>query len=315
MVALAAAGLFCMAALPLAAEGPKIGSCPVFPADNVWNTRVDKLQRDAHSDAYVASIGADKPLHPDFGAGLSDGAPMGIPFNFISGDQKRVRVKFDYAGESDLSNYPIPPNAIVERPADRNADHHILLVDRDNCVLWEVFAAAKQPDGTWHAGSGAIYDLTCNCMRPDGWTSADAAGLPVFPGLTRYDEVAAGEIRHALRFTVPKTRHDAVWPARHAASRLADAQLPPMGQRFRLKAGVDISGYSREAQVILRALKTYGMMLADNGGPWFLGGAPDERWNNTALNELKRIKGSDFEAVDGFELFVTHHSARARQTK
>jgi hypothetical protein len=297
------------AGAPLEAQGPKFGACPVLPADNVWNTRVDKIARDAHSDQYVATIGADKSLHPDFGHGV------GIPFNVIPGNQQRVRIKFDYPDESDLSNYPIPPNAIVERVNDANADHHVLLVDKDNCVLWEVFAASKQPDGTWKGGSGAIFDLTCNCMRPNGWTSADAAGLPIFPGLVRYDEVAAGEIRHAVRFTVPKTRRETVWPATHAASRLTEAQYPPMGQRFRLKASVDISSYPREAQVILRALKAYGMILADNGGPWFISGAPDDRWNDAVLNELKRIKGSDFEAVDGFELYVTHHSTRARQGK
>jgi hypothetical protein len=266
------------------------------------------LKLDPRSDAYVASIGGDKPLHPDFGPG-----GVGIPFNIIAGDQKRVRVQFQYRDESDLSNYPIPPNAVVERNGDPQGDRHVLMVDRDNCVLWEVFAAEKLPDGNWKAASGAIYDLKCNCMRPNGWTSADAAGLPIFPGLVRYEEVATGEIRHALRFTAQRTRRDSVWPARHAASRLTEAELPPMGQRFRLKAGVDLSGYSREAQVILRALKTYGMILADNGAPWFLSGAPDDRWKNNALDEMKRLKGSDFEAVDNFELFVAHHSARARQ--
>jgi hypothetical protein len=290
---------------------PTIGPCTVFPADNVWNTRVDQLSVHPLSDTFTHTIGSDVRLHPDFGSSTGGEAPAGIPFNIIPGNQQRVRTQFDYRDESDLSNYPIPPDAAVEP----GSDHHVLLVDRDNCVLWEVFAAAKQLDGTWKAGSGAIFDLKCNCMRPGGWTSADAAGLPIFPGLVRYEEVAAGEIRHALRFTAPKTRNESVWPAQHAASRLSDPQYPPMGQRFRLKASIDLSTFPPEAQVILRALQQYGMILADNGGAWFVSGAPDQRWNNSILDELKRIKGSDFEAVDGFELFVAHHSARARQSR
>jgi hypothetical protein len=282
----------------------------VFPADNVWNTRVDKLSKHSLSDKYIATIGADKLLHPDFGSGEG-----GIPFNIIPGNQQRVKVAWAWRDETDLSNYPIPPNPLIEQDGKPGTDSHILLIDKDNCVLWEIFGAEKQADGSWKAGSGAIFDLTCNCMRPNGWTSADAAGLPIFPGLVRYEEVAAGEIAHAIRFTVPKTRRENVWPARHAASKLAEEEYPPLGQRFRLKASVDISRFPKEAQVILRALQQYGMILADNGGPWFLTGAPDKRWNNAVVGELKRIKGSDFEAVDGFELFVTHHSARAKQVR
>jgi hypothetical protein len=285
-------------------RGPTIGGCPVFPSDNVWNTPVDKLPLDPQSDKYIATIGRDKALHPDFGA-----TGGGIPFDIIPGNQQHVRVDFAYRDESDLSNYPIPPTPTIEQ----GGDHHVLLVDKDNCVLWELFDVAKQSSGIWKAGSGAIYDLTCNCMRPAGWTSADAAGLPIFPGLVRYEEAAAGEIRHAIRFTVPQTRAEAVWPAGHFASKLTDQQYPPMGQRFRLKASVDISGYSREAQVVLRALQKYGMILADNGGAWFITGAPNPLWNDGALSQLKQITGKDFEAVDGFQLFVTHHSGRAYQ--
>lgn len=295
------------------AQGPTLGGCPVFPADNVWNTRIDKLPVDPLSAQFVATIGGDKSLHPDFGSGMINGVPWGIPFNIIPGDQKRVKIAFDYRGDSDLSNYPIPPNAVIEADGRKGTDAHILLVDKDNCVLWEIFAASKLPDGTWKAGSGATFDLKCNCIRADGMTSADAAGLPILPGLARYEEVAAGEIRHALRFTTPQTRNAAVWPARHFASRLADQKYPPMGERFRLKSSVDISHFSRDAQVILRALKTYGMVLADNGGPWFISGAPGPQWNNNAIEELKRIKGSDFEAVEDWELFVTHNSTRARR--
>jgi hypothetical protein len=292
-----------------APAGPTIAGCPVFPPDNIWNTRIDRLPTDPHSQEYIQSIGTDRPLHPDFGW---DNGPIGIPFVTVPGNQKRIRIEFDYREESDLSNYPIPPNAPIEGGPSSKGDRHVLVIDRDNCVLWEIFAAYPQPDGSWKAGSGAVFDLTCNCLRPDGWTSADAAGLPIFPGLVRYEEVASGEIKHAIRFTAQRTRNSAVWPARHAASRLTDASLPPLGQRFRLKATFSLSGFSREAQVILRALQTYGMILADNGSPWFISGAPNELWKNKGLEELRRVKGSNFEAIDESDLFVSHHSARAR---
>ncbi len=294
------------------AASPTIGACPVFPPDNIWNTPVDRLPPDPNSAGYVEAIGAAKPLHPDFGAGLYQGAPIGIPFVLIPGNQKRLRIQFEYRDESDLSNYPIPPNAPIEGGPQSKGDRHVLLVDRDNCVLWEIYAAVPQPDGSWRGGSGAIFDLKCNSLRPDGWTSADAAGLPILPGLVRYEEVAAGEIRHALRFTVARSRKAYVWPAQHAASPLTDPRLPAMGQRFRLKADFDISGYSPHARVILTALKKYGMMVADNGSPWFISGVPDERWNNDILAEIKKVKGVNFEAVDAFGLFVSHHSGRAR---
>jgi hypothetical protein len=292
-----------------------IAGCPVFPPDNIWNTPVDKLPVDPHSSAYIQSIGEDKPVHPDFGSGTYQGAPMGIPFTVVPGNQKHVRIIFDYRNESDLSNYPIPPDAPIEGGARSKGDRHILIVDRDNCVLWEIYNARPQPDGTWKAGSGAIFDLTCNCMRPDGWTSADAAGLPILPGLVRYDEVAAGEIRHALRFTAPRTRNQAVWPARHAASKLTDPQLPPLGQRFRLKSSFSVSGFSPQVKVILIALQKYGMMVADNGSSWFISGTQDEHWNNTTLKELRKVTGSDFEAVDASGLSLSPNSARVRVQK
>jgi len=296
-----------------AAGGPVIGGCPVFPADNIWNTAVDRAPVHASSDAFVKSIGVDSPLHPDFGSGLYAGAPMGIPFNIIRTSQPHVPIKFLYRDESDLSNYPIPPNPLIEGgPTATAGDRHILMVDTESCVLWEVYAASNE-GGVWQGGSGAIFDLKCNCMRPDGRTSADAAGLPIFPGLVKYDEVAAGEIRHAIRFSVPKTRNQAVWPARHVASKLADPDYPPMGLRLRLKASFDVSGFPPQAQVILRALKKYGMIVADNGQPWFISGSPDSRWDNGALAELKRVHGAEFEALDTREMFVTHHSARAKQ--
>jgi len=301
---------------PLPQSPPQIAGCDVFPADNIWNVPVDTLPVDPNSDAYVASIGADAPLHPDFGSGdwpPGSGSPIGIPYAVVPDTQPGITVTFDYADESDPGPYPIPPDPPIEGGPQSDGDRHILILDRDDCVLYELFYAWPQPDGTWHAGSGAIFDLKSNALRPAGWTSADAAGLPILPGLVRYDEVAAGEIRHALRFTAPRTRRAYVWPARHFASELTDARYPPMGQRFRLRIDFDISGFSPEVQVILRALKKYGMMLADNGGPWFISGVPDERWDNDMLvSELRRVKGSDFEAVNVSSLMVHPDSAQAR---
>jgi hypothetical protein len=296
-----AAGLF---ALP-AAAAPGIEGCPVFPSNNAWNTPVDTMPRHENSDAYVATIGATTGVHPDFGT-VYQGAPIGIPFVTVSGAQARVPVTFDYADESDPGPYPIPPGAPIEGGEASTGDRHVLAIDRDNCVLYEMFDAHPNGDGSWHAGSGAVFSLNSNAVRPKGWTSADAAGLPIFPGLARYDEVAAGEIAHALRFTAPQTRSAYVWPARHFASDLTGTQYPPMGLRMRLKAGFDLSGFSPPVQVILRALKKYGMILADNGSRWYISGAPDPRWDDDMLvSELASVKGSDFEAVD-----VTRYIAR-----
>jgi hypothetical protein len=299
----------------LAQAPPEIAGCPLFPANNIWNTPVDSLPVDPNSDLYIATInsnGNNETLHPDFGAGLWQGGPIGIPYIDVAGDQAGVSVSFTYHNESDPGPYPIPPDAPIEGGPNSSGDRHVIVVDRDNCLLYELFDAWPQPDGSWTAGSGAIFDLNSNALRPDGWTSADAAGLPILPGLVRYDEVAAGEIRHALRFTVPQTRRAYVWPARHYASTLTDTHYPPMGQRFRLKADFDISGFSPEVQVILQALKTYGMILADNGSAWFISGVPDERWNNTVLRELRQVHGSDFEAVDVSSLLVDPDSGQVR---
>ncbi|MBA3534055.1 MAG: hypothetical protein H0T73_19210 [Ardenticatenales bacterium] len=289
-----------------------IAGCPVFPDDNIWNTAVHTLPVDANSAAYINTIGATRGFHMDFGSGLWDGGPIGIPYVVVPGTQPKVPITFEYADESDPGPYPIPPNAPIEGGPDSGGDRHILVVDKDNCLLYEVFLAYPQSDGSWQAGSGAIYDLSSNALRPDGWTSADAAGLPILSGLVRYDEVAAGEIAHALRFTVPQTRDAYVWPARHFASSLTDSQYPPMGQYFRLRATYDISGYSPEMQVILRALKKYGMILADNGSAWYISGVPDERWDNDMLHELDALRGSDFEAVDVSSLMVDPDSGQVR---
>jgi uncharacterized protein (TIGR03437 family) len=295
--------------VPLRAQ--TVGNCPTFPSDNIWNIAVDGLPLDANSSAYVATIGASSHVHADFGSGLWDGGPIGIPYIVVN-NAPRVPVVFGYADESDPGPYPIPANAPIEGGAGSTGDRHVLVVDQASCTLYELYAAYPQANGSWQAGSGAIFDLRANWLRPAGWTSADAAGLPILAGLVRYDEVLAGEIRHAIRFTVPQTRKAYVWPARHYASSRTGAQYPPMGQRFRLRADFDISGFSATNQVILRALKKYGMILADNGSAWFISGAPDERWNNDDLHQLDRVKGSDFEAVDVSSLMVDPNSAQAR---
>ncbi|MCB2187941.1 MAG: hypothetical protein KQJ78_16095 [Deltaproteobacteria bacterium] len=296
---------------------PAALSCALFPANNIWNTRVDNLPRDANSDAYVNTIGASTGMHPDFGSGEwppGSGSPIGIPFVEVAGSQPKVAITFDYQDESDPGPYPIPPDAPIEGGAASDGDRHVLVLDRDNCFLYEVYDAHPQADGSWTGGSGAFYDLQSHDLRQAGWTSADAAGLPILPGLVRYDEVAAGAINHALRFTAPQTQRAYVWPARHYASSLTGAQYPPMGQRFRLRADFDISGYGPQAQVIMQALKTYGMLLADNGSAWYLSGAPDERWDNDDLRDLNNLKGSDFEAVDVTSLMVAEDSGQAGAT-
>jgi len=302
---------------PVQVDGPTLAGCPIFPSDHAWNVRVDALPVDPASDAYVAAIGADAVVHPDFGSGLWEGRAIGIPFDLVGPGQAAVPVSFLYAAESDPGPYPIPPDAFVEGapaaglPGPAGGDRHVLVLQTGSCTLVELFDAERQSDGSWTAGSGAVFDLRGYALRPDGWTSADAAGLPILPGLVRYEEVAAGEIRHALRFTAPRTRRAYVWPARHFASSLTDPALPPMGQRFRLRADADLSGFSAEALVIARALQTYGMILADNGSAWFVSGAPDERWDNGALRDLRRLRGSDFEAVDASGLIVDPDSGRA----
>lgn len=289
---------------------PVIGTCEVYPSDHAWNTPVTDLPVHANSAAMVAAIGGSAGVHADFGSGTWNGGPIGIPFVTVPGTQPRVPVTFDYADESDPGPYPIPPNPPIEGGANASGDRHVLVLDRDACVLYELFDA--HPDGAgWRASAGAVFDLRSYALRPAGWTSADAAGLPILPGLVRYEEVAAGAIRHAIRFTAPGTRRAYVWPARHYASSLTATQYPPMGQRFRLKAAFDASAFSRDARVILDAMKTYGIILADNGSAWYISGVPDERWNNDVLHELGRVTGSNFEAVDASSLIKTPDSGQA----
>jgi len=275
-------------------SSPTVAGCPVFPASNVWNRRVDRLPVAPDSGAIIASIGAGAGLHADFGSGLWEGGPIGIPITVVGRAQPKVRVRFEYSGESDRGPYPIPANVRIEGGRASSGDRHAIIVDRSTCRLYELYDLYHG----WRAGSGAIWSLRSNRLRPSGWTSADAAGLPILPGLARYDEVAGGAIRHALRFTVQRTRRAYVYPARHFASDLTDPALPPMGLRVRLKASFDVSRFPRQARVVLVALKRYGMIVADNGSSWYVSGAPDPRWSNDQLHTLGRIEGSDFEVVD-----------------
>ena len=286
-------------------QSPTIGNCPVFPTDNVWNAPVDQLPLNSYSASWVGTIGSTAPLHPDFGSDPANG----IPFITVSGTQTKYPVTFGYADESDPGPYATPLNAPIEGGSTSSGDRHAISIDTDNCILYEMWAAYPQA-ASWSAGSGAIYSLTSDALRTSGWTSADAAGLPVFPGLVRYDEVASGQINHALRFTVPHTQDTFLWPARHFASSLTGYQYPPMGARFRLRADFDISGFSPTNQVILTALKKYGMIIADNGTSWFISGAPDPRWDDTDLHALTTITGSNFEAVDESSLMVNVDSGQ-----
>jgi hypothetical protein len=276
---------------------PAAPRCPVFPANNPWNQRVDKLPVAANSARLIASIGLNASLHADFGSGKWDGGPIGIPFDVVSNSTPRHRVSFEYADESDRVRYPIPRHVHIEGGPRATGDRHAILVDRSTCRLYELYDLRHTRRG-WRAGSGATWSLRSNHLRPAGWTSADAAGLPIFPGLARWDEVARGVIDHALRFTAPETRRAYVYPARHFASSSNDPSLPPMGLRVRLKASVDISSFPRQARIVLRALERYGMILADNGSPWYVSGAPNRHWSNDALHTLGRLTGADFEVVD-----------------
>lgn len=281
-----------------APSAPRIAGCPLFPADNAWNRRVDHLPRARGSSRLIRSIGLDAPFHADFGSGRWEGRPIGIPFAIVDGDQKRVPVRFHYADESDPGPYPIPRNAPIEGGRRADGDRHVIVVDRSACRLYELFDAHPAGAGrSWRAGSGATWDLRSNRLRPRTWTSADAAGLPILPGLARYEEVAAGAIHHALRFTAPRTRTGFVWPARHHAGASPSRELPPMGLRVRLRRRVSLRGMPPQARVIAVAMKRYGLMLADNGSPWYVSGAPHPRWDNAQLRALRRLRGRDFEVV------------------
>jgi hypothetical protein len=289
-------------AVASAARLPQAPSCPVFPVSSPWNQRVDKLPVAASSARIVAAIGASDTMHADFGSGLWEGGPIGIPITVVRGTQPKSRVAFEYADESDKGPYPIPKSVAIEGGRASEGDRHALIVDRDACKLYELFALYPTAGGGWRAGSGAIFDLRSNKLRPAGWTSADAAGLPILPGLARYEDVARGRIDHALRFTVERTRRAYVWPATHFASDATDPSLPPMGMRFRLKRSYPLAGFPPQARIVLQALKDYGMIVADNGSNWFVSGAPHPKWSNDQLHTLHRVPGSAFEVVDASSL-------------
>ncbi|NQV06154.1 hypothetical protein HQ535_06365 [bacterium] len=280
-------------------------ACPVFPPDNPWNTDITEFPVHPRSDSYIDAIGRDGTLHPDFGSEY-EGEPIGIPYIVVTGDQLEVPVSFEYAEESDPGPYPIPPGVPIEGGPDSVGDRHVIVLDDAHCVLYELFDAHSQPDGSWQAGSGAMFDLSSNDLRPDYWTSADAAGLPIFPGLVRFDEVVReGRIDHALRFTVSETQRAFIHPATHFASNRTDPDLPPMGLRLRMKTGYDCSGFSADVRVICDALKHYGMFVADNGSDWYITGTHDPRWSDENLADLKRIPGAAFEVVDTGESVIT----------
>jgi hypothetical protein len=285
--------------------GAALNGALAFPSNNAWNTDISATPVDTNSDALIASIGLTTGLHPDFGAGLYNGSPIGIPYVVVAGTQALEAIEWTaYGDESDAGPYPVPSSAPVEGAPDTTGDRHVLVIDRDHNRLYEMDRAFINPDGSWRADCGAVFHLDSNNMRPTaqpGWTSADAAGLPIFPGLARYEEAALGPggIGHALRFTVQRSRRAYVPPAMHFASSNTSANLPPMGMRVRLKASFTIpASFSTETQALLTAMKTFGMIVADNGSNWYVSGAPDERWDNDALvNELSQVHGSNFEVV------------------
>lgn len=294
--------------------------CPMWPADNVWNRRVDVLPTQVASDAYVASLHAGDYLHAGFGAGSWQGSSIGIPYNVVPTAQPPVPVHFLlYSSESDRGPYPYPRSAFIQgatsaNPVPASGDRHVAVLRAGDCMLFESWHSEPQADGSWNLANGATFNLRSNALRPDGWTSADAAGFAILPSLLRYDEVASGLVTHAVRFTgLPETVSSRwTWPARHSDGTCASGQCPPMGTRFRLKAGTDISGFSPHVRTILQGLKTYGMMLADSGDSWHLGGTVDQRWDDAEMQQLQTIHGSDFEAVDVSGLMLDPDSARSK---
>jgi hypothetical protein len=284
---------------PPASQPPVNAAWRPFPDDNAWNLDISKAPVDPNSDRLIASIGLDRTIHPDFGSGYWNGGPIGMLVTEVPANQPKVPIEFTaYGDESDPGPYPIPPNAGIEGGPQSDGDRHVIVLDRANQKLYELYRAFPVDGGArWQADSGAVWDLRTGAPRPAGWTSADAAGLPIYPGLVRFDEVEAGAIRHALRFTTNRTRKAYVAPASHWASSSTSPDLPPMGMRVRLKSNVDLSKFSPRMQVIVRALQTYGMILADNGSPWYISGMHDPRWNDDELRQLKQLRGSDFEVV------------------
>ena len=288
-------------------------ACTILPSNNVWHSPVTSLPLNRRSATYVRSIGASSHLHPDFGSGLIDGAPFGMPITIVRHPAAAVRITFEYASESNHGPYRIPATALVEGGSRSTGDRHVIVLDTSTCTAYELYDAHRHSDGSWTAGSGAIYNLRSNALRPAGWTSADAAGLPIVAGLVRYSEVANGRIDHAIRMTVPRTDLAYLWPARHYAAYGHNAALPPMGLRLRLKKSVSLAGLPPQARIIAQALKTYGAIVADNGSAWYITGTQDSRWSNSQLNTLKRFTGANFEAVSESGLQISANSGQARR--
>lgn len=287
-------------------------SCAVFPADNYWHADVSKLPVDSHSAQWLSHMSPDSHLHPDFGPSFgAQPVPYGLPYTVVAHSHPRVRVHFTYASESDNVGYPLGSDSKIEGGSRASGDRHVLIVDRGTCRLFELYDV-HHANGRWTAGSGATWSLTSDKLRPAGWTSADAAGLPILAGLLRLDEVKSGHVDHAIRFTTDITDTKYIWPARHEAGSVSDASYPPMGARFRLKASFPISSYRSDTQVVLRAMKRYGLVLADNGSPWYFQGTSEQGWPNAMLDELKTIPARAFQAVDTSSLEVSGSSARAR---
>ncbi len=280
-------------------QGASLNGFRPFASDNLWNQDISGSPVDSNSDAVINFIGSGVGMHADFGSGQYQGSTIGIPYSVVGGTQAPVSITFTaYGSESDPGPMPVPGNAQVEGdPNPGNGDRHVLVLDNSNCFLYELYAAVPNGNGSWNAGSAAVWDLLGNEQRPWTWTSADAAGLPIFPGLVRYDEVAAGQIQHAIRFTLPDSRAAAVLPATHWAGTSTSANAPPMGMRLRLKAGYNISGFSANLQVILSAMKKYGLIMADNGSAMYISGAPDSRWDNDDLHNLGQVPASAFEVI------------------
>lgn len=285
--------------------------CSEFPADNWWRADVSRLPVHARSGAWLSHMSTDVDLHPDFGPSYGDGPGYGMPVTVVNRKHRKVKVSFQYASESDRVRYPLGTDTRIEGGPSSDGDRHAIVVDRSRCKLYELFDTRKV-DGRWRAGSGAVWSLNTNALRPDGWTSADAAGLPILPGLLRWNEVKADRIDHAIRFTTDKTSRGHLWPARHDAGSTDDPDYPPMGARFRLDASYDASGLSAYAQRVVTAMKTYGLVLADNGSPWFFQGEQHRKWPEQLVEDLKQIPAAAFVAVDTSSLQVSPDSAQVR---
>ncbi|MFL6182556.1 MAG: hypothetical protein ACJ73J_09620 [Actinomycetes bacterium] len=287
-----------------------VAGCRVFPSNNYWNADISGLPKNRKSDAWIRHMSPRSELHPDFGRAYGDQpVPYGIPITVVGAAHRRVNVHFDYARESDRVRYPLGKDSKIEGGRRSDGDRHVIIVDKSKCRLYETWNTRKR-NGHWTAGSGAVWSLKRNALRPDGWTSADAAGLPILPGLLRWSEVKRGKVDHAIRFTTDITDNRYVWPARHRAGAVNNRNYPPMGARFRLKASFDMSGYGKRARVVLRAMQKYGLVLADNGSPWYFQGEATNKWPSSLISDLKRVPARAFVAVDTSSLMVDPNSAR-----